>query len=97
MKDEPIEVAYTYWDGSGQVKTTKVCKLEKVQYISLSVQVRKGLTIAQFMDRVKQDWKELKGVGVDNLMFVKDNLIVPHVIIHLLLSSLIAFAALQLL
>jgi protein FAM50 len=42
--------------------------------------VKKGITIAQFIEKAKQEIKDLRGIGVDSLMFVKQNTIVPHVL-----------------
>ena len=42
-------------------------------------QVTKGNTISQFLEAVRQQWHELRGVHVDNLMYIKEDLIIPHV------------------
>lgn len=42
--------------------------------------MKKGITIAQFIEKAKQEVKDLRGIGVDGLMFVKQNTIVPHVL-----------------
>ncbi|GAA5961565.1 hypothetical protein JCM3765_002630 [Sporobolomyces pararoseus] len=63
MKQEPIEITYSYWDGSGHRKT---------------VQCKKGDTIAQFLDKCRQQFPELRLVSVDSLMYIKEDLIIPH-------------------
>lgn len=63
IKQEKIEVTYSYWDGSGHRRTIK-CK--------------KGTTISQFLSMVQQEFKELRAVSVDNLLFVKEDLIIPQ-------------------
>ncbi|EKM55147.1 uncharacterized protein PHACADRAFT_28210 [Phanerochaete carnosa HHB-10118-sp] len=63
MKKEEIEITYSYWDGSGHRKSV-VCK--------------KGDDIAAFLEKCRQQFPELRGVNVDNLMYVKEDLIVPH-------------------
>ncbi|KAJ3026757.1 hypothetical protein HDV00_011638 [Rhizophlyctis rosea] len=63
IKQERILITYSYWDGTGHRK---------------SVEVTKGNTIAQFLEAVRQQWHELRGVHVDNLMYIKEDLIVPH-------------------
>ncbi|KZT55064.1 XAP5-domain-containing protein [Calocera cornea HHB12733] len=63
MKEEEIEVVYSYWDGQGHRKSV-VCK--------------KGDEIGRFLDKVRQQWSELRGVSTDNLMYVKEDLIIPH-------------------
>jgi len=62
-KNEMIEVTYSYWDGSGHRRTAKV---------------KKGTTIEKFLELVRQEFKELRGVNVENMMFVKEDLIIPH-------------------
>ncbi|KIK57669.1 hypothetical protein GYMLUDRAFT_203213 [Collybiopsis luxurians FD-317 M1] len=63
LKNEDIEITYSYWDGSGHRKSV-VCK--------------KGDSISTFLDRCRQQFPELRGVSVDNLMYVKEDLIIPH-------------------
>lgn len=63
IKQEEIEVTYSYWDGTGHRKTHK-CK--------------KGTTIESFLYMIQPEWKELKRVSVSDLMFVKEDVIIPH-------------------
>ncbi|GAA5870847.1 hypothetical protein JCM16303_001606 [Sporobolomyces ruberrimus] len=63
MKQEPIEITYSYWDGSGHRKT---------------VQCQKGDTIAQFLEKCRQQFPELRLISVDSLMYIKEDLIIPH-------------------
>ncbi|PPQ89122.1 hypothetical protein CVT25_006494 [Psilocybe cyanescens] len=62
-KKEEIEIVYSYWDGSGHRK---------------SVQCKKGDDIASFLEKCRVQFPELRGVSVDNLMYVKEDLIIPH-------------------
>mmetsp|Transcript_68806 Transcript_68806/g.174855 ORF Transcript_68806/g.174855 Transcript_68806/m.174855 type:complete len:364 (+) Transcript_68806:138-1229(+) len=67
-KHEKLEITYSYWDGSGHRRTT-FCE--------------KGYTIAQFLAKAKSelektDFPELRTVSLDNLMYVKEDLIIPH-------------------
>ncbi|GMT09466.1 hypothetical protein PFISCL1PPCAC_763, partial [Pristionchus fissidentatus] len=66
-KNEDITVAYAYWDGSSHRKNMKV---------------KRGLTIAQFLskavDALKKEFTELKTITPEGLMFVKEDLIIPH-------------------
>ncbi|KAF8950687.1 hypothetical protein BGZ46_004388, partial [Entomortierella lignicola] len=39
---------------------------------------RKGDTIAQFLEKCRQQFQQLRGVSIDNLMYVKEDLIIPH-------------------
>merc|ERR1712093_307134 len=63
MKQEEIEITYSYWDGSGHRKVV-TCK--------------KGDSIAQFLDKCRQQFPELRAISVDNLMYIKEDLIIPH-------------------
>ncbi|KAF8503310.1 XAP5, circadian clock regulator-domain-containing protein [Russula emetica] len=63
MKKEEIEITYSYWDGSGHRKSV-VCK--------------KGDDVATFLEKCRLQFPELRGVNVDNLMYIKEDLIIPH-------------------
>ncbi|CAO3566422.1 unnamed protein product [Mortierella alpina] len=63
IKKETIQITYSYWDGSGHRK---------------EVECKKGDTIAQFLEKCRQQFQQLRGVSIDNLMYVKEDLIIPH-------------------
>ncbi|KAF7304982.1 hypothetical protein MKEN_01212900 [Mycena kentingensis (nom. inval.)] len=63
IKAEEIEIVYSYWDGSGHRRST-TCK--------------KGDEIGQFLEKCRQQCPELRNVAVDNLMYIKEDLIIPH-------------------
>ncbi|KAG8861973.1 hypothetical protein FRB96_002416 [Tulasnella sp. 330] len=63
VKKEEIEVTYSYWDGSGHRK---------------SVMCKKGDDISTFLEKCRQQFPELRGISVDNLMYIKEDLIIPH-------------------
>lgn len=67
IKNETINIAYSYWDGSGHRRD---CRMKK------------GSTIHQFLqttlESLRKEYAELKTVSADSLMFVKEDLIVPH-------------------
>ncbi|KAF5330621.1 hypothetical protein D9619_005921 [Psilocybe cf. subviscida] len=63
MKKEEIEIVYSFWDGSGHRK---------------SVTCKKGDEIGSFLEKCRQQFPELRGVSADNLMYVKEDLIIPH-------------------
>ncbi|KAF8077833.1 XAP5, circadian clock regulator-domain-containing protein [Lyophyllum atratum] len=73
-KKEDIEVVYSYWDGSGHRK---------------SVMCKKGDAISHFLEKCRQQFPELRGVSVDNLMYIKEDLIIPHHSIKYLVTSTI--------
>ncbi|KAI0748070.1 XAP5-domain-containing protein [Daedaleopsis nitida] len=62
LKAEDIEITYSYWDGSGHRK---------------SVTCKKGDSVSTFLEKCRQQFPELRGVSVDNLMYVKEDLIIP--------------------
>lgn len=76
IKDETVEITYSFWDGSGHRKT---------------VQCKKGDTIAAFLAKSKLQIPELRGTSIDNMMYIKvspveaiftyvqEDLIIPHV------------------
>jgi len=63
IKQEDIEITYSYWDGSGHRKSV-VCK--------------KGDAVSTFLEKCRQQFPELRGVSADNLMYIKEDLIIPH-------------------
>jgi protein FAM50 len=63
-QDEALEVTYSYWDGTGHRKV---------------MSIQKGTSIGRFLELAKQEFKELRGVSSDGLMFVKEDSILPHV------------------
>lgn len=69
IKQESLEIVYSYWDGSGHRQTCKV---------------QKGNTIGEFLEQVRQElvrggnFPELKSVAADALLYVKEDLMLPH-------------------
>ena len=67
LKDETIEITYSYWDGSGHRK---------------SVNMKKGNTIYQFLqkclDDLRIDFPELRAITADQMVYVKEDLIIPQ-------------------
>ncbi|XP_053681049.1 protein FAM50 homolog [Anopheles nili] len=67
LKDQEITITFSYWDGSGHRK---------------SVAMKKGNSIYQFLQKclemLRKDFSELKTVMADQLMYVKEDLILPH-------------------
>ena len=62
-----LEVVYSYWDGTGHRR---------------SIKLRKGSTIGEFLDMVRQqlskEFKEARNSSSDEYMYVKEDLIIPH-------------------
>nr|CAH7748750.1 unnamed protein product [Callosobruchus chinensis] len=67
LKEEEIVITFSYWDGSGHRRT---------------VRVKKGNSIYHFLQKVlellRKEFSELKTVMADQLMYVKEDLILPH-------------------
>jgi len=67
-KKDKLEVTYSYWDGSGHRR---------------AIMIEKGFTIGQFLaksksDLAKADFPELRSVPTESLIYVKEDLIIPH-------------------
>ncbi|KAN0031205.1 hypothetical protein ACTA71_010288 [Dictyostelium dimigraforme] len=63
IKAEEFEITYSFWDGSGHRRSMKCSK---------------GTTIERFLENARKEFKELRGVSVDKLMFIKEDIIIPH-------------------
>ncbi|OTF74210.1 XAP-5-like protein [Euroglyphus maynei] len=67
LKNEEIEITFSYWDGSGHRR---------------SVMMKKGNTMYQFLQKalelLRKEFHELKTVTTDQLMYIKEDLIIPH-------------------
>ncbi|THD22809.1 Protein FAM50 [Fasciola hepatica] len=67
IKEEEISITYSYWDGSGHRK---------------QVRMKKGHSIHLFLHRcleqLRKEFSELKSATADQLMYIKEDLIIPH-------------------
>lgn len=67
LKDQEITITFSYWDGSGHRR---------------SAVMKKGISIYQFLqkclEQLRPEFTELKTVMADQLMYVKEDLILPH-------------------
>ncbi|KAK6998143.1 protein FAM50A-A [Biomphalaria glabrata] len=67
IKNEEITITYSYWDGSGHRRQAKM---------------KKGNTVQQFLQKclesLRKEFNDLMPVSVDQLMYVKEDLIIPH-------------------
>ncbi|CAL1533731.1 unnamed protein product [Lymnaea stagnalis] len=67
IKNEEINITYSYWDGSGHRRQAKM---------------KKGNTVQQFLQKclesLRKEFNDLVPVSVDQLMYVKEDLIIPH-------------------
>lgn len=67
IKNEPLSITYSYWDGTGHRRAIQVCK---------------GDSIGEFLRAVQQqlapEFREVRTTSVENLLYVKEDLIIPH-------------------
>jgi protein FAM50 len=69
LKNEEMDITYSYWDGSGHRR---------------SLRIKKGQTIQLFLYkcleqlRKENQFSELKIATVDQLMYVKEDIILPQ-------------------
>ncbi|KAJ7545046.1 hypothetical protein O6H91_09G104200 [Diphasiastrum complanatum] len=99
VKNEPLEITYSYWDGAGHRRVIQVIFVNTLPASSglcvlfffnfhwccpfyFVVQARKGDTIAEFLRAVQQqlasEFREIRTASVENLLYVKEDLIIPH-------------------
>lgn len=62
LKEELFTIDYCFYDGTSQRKSMKL---------------RKGETVRYFLDEARLHFPELKGVSLNDLMFIKDHFYVP--------------------
>ena len=67
VKAEKLEITFSYWDGGGHRRR---------------VEVLKGDTIGEFLqkarDALSSEFRELRHASADGLMYIKEDLIMPH-------------------
>ena len=63
LKKKPIAITYSYWNGTGHRRT---------------LEVPQGTTVGHFLELAKGPFRELRGTSVDQLLFVKEDLIIPQ-------------------
>lgn len=63
IKDETLVMSFSYWDGKG---------------VRRAARVRKGDTIGAFLSQVKETIEDIRHVGTSDLLFVKEDTIIPH-------------------
>jgi protein FAM50 len=63
VKQEAMVVTYSYWDGKGHRRAMRCLK---------------GTTIGELLAKVKESVEELQDVSTSNLLFVKEDVIIPH-------------------
>lgn len=69
LKNEEVDLVFSYWDGSGHRRSLRIKKRMTIQMF-----LSKALDIL----RRENAFNELKSISVDQLIFVKDDVILPH-------------------
>ncbi len=79
LKSQPLEITYFHWTGDE-------AKIDPSKYFTVTV--RKGTTISSFFEIIKQEIKDLRSISTNDLMFVKEDFVVPqhHTFYDLVLS-----------
>jgi len=63
IKDAPLKIDYCFYDGTSHRKTTSI---------------KKGDSIKEFLNQAKRKFPEIQDAGTDTLLFVKENVMIPH-------------------
>lgn len=69
LKNEEVDLVFSYWDGSGHRRSMRIKKRTTIQMF---------LTKALEILRRENAFNELKTASVDQLIFVKDDVILPQ-------------------
>ncbi|GLI67198.1 hypothetical protein VaNZ11_011120 [Volvox africanus] len=67
VKAEPLMITYSYWNGTGHRRNVTVKKGDSI-----------GLFLKAVREQLAPEFRELRHVGMDNLMYIKEDLIMPH-------------------
>ncbi|VDL90632.1 unnamed protein product [Schistocephalus solidus] len=67
IKEEEIAITYSYWDGSGHRRQVKMKKGHSIH-----------LFLHRCLDQLRKDFSELKSATADQMMYIKEDLIIPH-------------------
>ena len=62
LKELPCPITYSYWDGHGHRR---------------EVLMKQGNTIETFLRAVQKDFPELAGTSTSDLLYIKEDLIIP--------------------
>ncbi|CDS40212.1 protein FAM50 [Echinococcus multilocularis] len=67
IKEEEINITYSYWDGSGHRRQVKMKKGHSIH-----------LFLHRCLDQLRKDFSELRAASADQMMYIKEDLIIPH-------------------
>ena len=66
-RNEPVKITYSFWDGAGHRR---------------EIEARKGDTVGAFLGKARAqlapDFREMRVASVENMLYVKEDLILPH-------------------
>lgn len=69
VKSEQLEVTYSYHDPNGK---------DGLKGHRNSVTITKGFTVQQFLDKCREQVPQLRACSSDSLIYVKEDIILPH-------------------
>ncbi|KAM1108926.1 hypothetical protein ACFX15_008054 [Malus domestica] len=67
IRKEALQITYSYWDGTGHRRVLKVTKGDKIGDFLKAVQ-----------QQLAPEFREVRTTSVENLLYVKEDLIIPH-------------------
>ena len=76
-KEQPLRIVYSYWDGGGHRK---------------ELSIKQGDTVEKFLkcalDQLSPEFREVRSSSVENLMYIKEDIILPqHLTFHELIVN----------
>lgn len=63
VRMEPMVVTFSFWDGKGHRRAQRCLK---------------GATVGEFLAQIKGGIEEIQDVSTSNLLFIKEDMIIPH-------------------
>ena len=67
VKAEKLEITFSYWDGGGHRRRVEVLKGDTI-----------GAFLQKARDALSSEFRELRHASADGLMYIKEDLIMPH-------------------
>lgn len=67
IKREKLEITFSYWDGGGHRRKVEVLKGDTV-----------GIFLGKTRDMLAKEFRELRHEATEGLMYIKEDLILPH-------------------
>ncbi|KAJ0076527.1 hypothetical protein Patl1_36104 [Pistacia atlantica] len=74
IRNEPLEITYSYWDGAGHRRV--------IQFMNKLLRCERGIRLENFFEvfnsNLHPEFREIRTTSVENLLYVKEDLIIPH-------------------